>query len=152
MALADIMADLRRFEGCQLEAYWDPIGQCWTIGDGHTGPEVHQGLVWTQAQADAQLTADIDAHVEQLDADPATHGWWRTLDDARQDAMIELSFNMGERTLDAFVHTLALLRAGLYAQAGAALLQSKWETEVHATRADFVAALIETGQRPAATA
>lgn len=48
-------------ENCRLVAYPDPgTGAApWTIGWGHTGPEVHPGLVWTQAQADAQLLTDM---------------------------------------------------------------------------------------------
>jgi lysozyme len=45
-------------EGCVLQAYKDTTG-VWTIGYGHTGPEVHAGLTWTQAQAETQLDADL---------------------------------------------------------------------------------------------
>ena len=37
------------FESCRLTAYQDLKG-IWTIGWGHTGPEVVEGLVWTQNQ------------------------------------------------------------------------------------------------------
>ena len=39
---------LKYFESCHLEAYPDPgsaDGKPWTIGWGHTGPEVTKGLV-----------------------------------------------------------------------------------------------------------
>ena len=52
------LALLKQFEGCNLTAYQDQRG-VWTIGYGHTGPEVKEGLVSTQAQADAQLAADV---------------------------------------------------------------------------------------------
>lgn len=60
---------IQGFESCVLTAYWDPIGQCWTIGWGSTGPDIHEGLVWTQAQADARFESDIarfDAAVQRL--------------------------------------------------------------------------------------
>jgi GH24 family phage-related lysozyme (muramidase) len=41
-------------EGCKLEAYKDIVG-IWTIGYGHTGPEVKEGLKWTQEQADKNV-------------------------------------------------------------------------------------------------
>lgn len=47
------------FESCRLEAYWDELGQCWTIGWGHTGKEVYKGLVWNQVQADSELNHDL---------------------------------------------------------------------------------------------
>lgn len=47
------------FEGCVLAAYWDATGKVWTIGFGHTGKEVVDGLVWTRAQAEYALSLDI---------------------------------------------------------------------------------------------
>lgn len=49
---------LKSFEGCRLQAYQDQ-GGIWTIGFGHTGPEVIEGLEWTQDQADNQLKQDL---------------------------------------------------------------------------------------------
>lgn len=46
-------------EGCKLEAYQDQAG-VWTIGYGHTGPEVGAGLIWTQEQADAAVIERVD--------------------------------------------------------------------------------------------
>jgi lysozyme len=48
---------IKSFEGCRLAAYRDD-GGVWTIGWGHTGPDVREWLVWTQAQADAALERD----------------------------------------------------------------------------------------------
>ena len=48
---------LKEFEGCRLDAYRDQRDVL-TIGYGHTGPEVVEGLVWTQAQADEALVRD----------------------------------------------------------------------------------------------
>lgn len=48
---------IRVFEGLRFTAYRDS-GGVWTIGYGHTGPEVKEGLVITQAQAQAYLQAD----------------------------------------------------------------------------------------------
>ena len=48
---------IRVFEGCKLTSYKDSSG-VWTIGYGHTGPDVQQGTVWTQQKADDQLLID----------------------------------------------------------------------------------------------
>jgi lysozyme len=45
-------------EGLRLVAYRDS-GGVWTIGWGHTGPEVCEGLVWTREQAVAALECDL---------------------------------------------------------------------------------------------
>lgn len=47
----------RRFEGCRLAAYRDPVG-IWTIGYGHT--PAHEGQAIDQATADALLLADMN--------------------------------------------------------------------------------------------
>jgi len=54
---------VKTFEGCVLKAYPDPAsgGDPWTIGYGHTGPEVKPGLSITQGQADAYLASDLAA-------------------------------------------------------------------------------------------
>lgn len=52
------LALTREFEGCRLEAYQDQ-GGVWTIGYGHTGPDVHEGLTWTQEQADEAQKKDL---------------------------------------------------------------------------------------------
>ena len=52
---------LKTWEGCRLSAYPDPAsgGAPWTIGYGHTGPDVVPGLTITQQQADALLQKDV---------------------------------------------------------------------------------------------
>ena len=47
---------IKKYEGCQLKAYLDPVGIP-TIGYGHTSG-VRLGQTITQAQADAFLIAD----------------------------------------------------------------------------------------------
>jgi lysozyme len=49
---------IRQFEGCNLAAY-KKGDNVWTIGWGHTGKDVYDGLVWTQAQADDALSHDL---------------------------------------------------------------------------------------------
>lgn len=52
---------IKTYEGLELTAYPDPGtgGAPWTIGYGHTGPEVHAGLVWTKQQAEQALVSDV---------------------------------------------------------------------------------------------
>jgi lysozyme len=51
---------VKEFEGCRLTAYKDIAG-VWTIGYGHTGKDVYEGLVWTQQQADDAIEHDLAA-------------------------------------------------------------------------------------------
>lgn len=52
------LALTEQFEGLRLTAYQDSVG-VWTIGYGHTGPDVHPGLTITQQQAGALLQQDV---------------------------------------------------------------------------------------------
>lgn len=82
---------VKQFEGCQLEAYLCPAG-VWTIGWGHTGPEVRRGVRWSQQQADAALIADLrEAHAGMLQALPMAAG----SASPRQAALTSWVFNVG---------------------------------------------------------
>lgn len=56
---------LMRFENCRLTAYQDITGR-WTIGHGHTSPDIYEGLTWTQAQANEALVKDTQCTVDEL--------------------------------------------------------------------------------------
>lgn len=78
----------RQFEGCILTAYQDLAG-VWTIGYGHTGKDVHAGLIWTQGQAEEALQHDWDAAQTLL-------GMYSPyLTNGRQDALTDFVFNLG---------------------------------------------------------
>lgn len=81
---------LKRLEACKLEAYPDEAG-VWTIGYGHTG-DVHAGMVWTQAQADAALDADLAPRVLRLQHMLAGVP---PLSDNRFSALVIFVFNVG---------------------------------------------------------
>lgn len=77
-------------EGCRLTAYQDENG-IWTIGYGHTGPEVVEGLTCTQAQAEAWLDEDLgvaDAAIARLVK--------MALNQNQHDALVDLIFNIGQ--------------------------------------------------------
>lgn len=52
---------IKGFEGCVLTAYQDG-GGVWTAGFGSTGPDIVEGTVLTQDEADERLLA----HVEKM--------------------------------------------------------------------------------------
>jgi len=83
-------------EGCRLTAYPD-AGYGWekpTIGFGHTGPDVHQGLTITQAQAEELLKADLEAFETGVD-DLLSDDAWAVTTDNEFSAMVSLAFNIG---------------------------------------------------------
>ena len=104
-------------EGLKLEAYRD-TGGIWTIGWGHTGPEVHKDLQWKQAQADIALYSDVMHAWEEIreHVEPCTQG--------QCDAMTDFAFNLGAEALLGST-LLKLHKAGQYAQARAEFV--KWD-------------------------
>jgi len=141
-----LRADIKRAESCKLVSYRDTKGVL-TIGWGHELEDQAESAgvrVWTQEQADAQLDRDIG--VAQTKAKYIKE--WPSLDtDARQNAVLELLFNMGLRFLE-FKSTLAAIGAKNWKGAHDGLLNSEWAAEVHATRADRIADYLLTGQYP----
>lgn len=61
-ALDIATALIHKWEGCSLVAYPDPVsgGDPWTIGYGATSPNIIQGTIWTQEQADDDLAARLN--------------------------------------------------------------------------------------------
>lgn len=97
------------FEDCKLEAYPDPgskDGAPWTIGWGHTGPEVVKGLKWTQRQADDAFLHDLlkrEAIVDKLVKARISQGM--------RDALILFEYNTGSLASSTL---LKRLNAGAY--------------------------------------
>lgn len=85
------IALIKSFEGCELAAYPDPAtgGDPWTIGVGHTGPEVRPGLVITDEEADALLRADIEKFERCVDLAV------NNVTQQQFDACVSLAFNIG---------------------------------------------------------
>lgn len=122
----ELIADLKRDEGCKLSAYQDTRG-IWTIGYGHTGPEVKQGLVWTQAKAEQTLIDDVERHnIELLKSLP----WVLNLSPVRQDVLFNMAFNLGVPKLLGFKNTLAYIKNGNYDAAASNMLLSLWAKQV----------------------
>jgi lysozyme len=114
---AQMQAMIRDWEGCVLHYYLDAVG-VGTIGFGHTGKDVHPGLVITQAQADALLTSDLaafDASVAHLiESAPTTQQQF--------DAMSSFAYNLGAGAL-AESEVLRYHLAGNYPAAAADFVQ-----------------------------
>jgi GH24 family phage-related lysozyme (muramidase) len=100
------IALIKRFEGCArlradglIEAYPDPGtgGDPWTIGWGATGPGIEPGTrigpgtVWTQAQCDTRLEADLQRYARDVSraigSAPTTQ--------AQFDALVSFHYNTG---------------------------------------------------------
>ncbi len=124
----DVRSYIRTNEGKRLAAYKDTAG-VWTIGIGHTGHDVHEGLVITDERCEQLynndcLTARI-ACVRLL-------GGFRegSLDEVRRAACHDLAFNLGETKLRGFHQTLDAIRRSDWETASKQLLASEYAKEL----------------------
>lgn len=111
---------IRSFEGCVLLAYQDS-GGVWTVGVGHTGPEVKKGLMWTRAQAEAALSKDL----ERFEA-AVTKAVTVTLTQGQFDALTSLAFNIGAA---AFAGSTLVKKLNVGDVAGAACQFIAWHMD-----------------------
>jgi GH24 family phage-related lysozyme (muramidase) len=97
--LAPARQIVAEFEGCVLTAYPDPGsgGDPWTVGYGHTGPDVVPGVTISQSLAEGFLTADLNrAAADVFRLLPMAKDWAPK----RQAALISFAFNVGARALE----------------------------------------------------
>lgn len=110
----------KQFEGCSLTAYPDPA-YGWkvpSVGYGATGPGICQNTVWTQAQAEADLTyrmKGVGARIDELVTVPIT--------DEQKGALADLAYNIG---LGAFERSTLLRMLNGHNVQGAADQFKEW--------------------------
>jgi lysozyme len=86
-------AFLTKQEGEVLHAYQDS-GGVWTIGVGHTGPEVHKGQQITHEQSQATLSKDLARFEKAVNAQVKVK-----LTQNQFNALVSFAFNLGEGSL-----------------------------------------------------
>lgn len=121
------IALLKKSESCRLLAYEDEKSlelpkdlKYWTIGWGHTGQEVHEGMRITQELADRIFEMDVVKHASgveralKVDVSPNQYA-----------ALVSLAFNIG---VGAFARSdlLKLLNQGDYLGASNRFLDFKY--------------------------
>lgn len=137
MNLPELEKQLAIDEGKRLKAYLDTEGIL-TVGLGHNckaAPVAGVSKVGdsiTEETCSELFAADIADVVAQLDA---RLPWWRNMDDARQNVLANMAFNLGIGTLLTFKNTLAAMERGDYAAAAAGMAASKWASQVGARAA-----------------
>ena len=138
--ITELTQQLRRDEGVQPNVYLDSLGYS-TIGIGRLVDSKKPGGGLRDSEIDLMLQNDISDRVAALDdALP----WFDSLDPARQGVLLNMAFQMGTRGLLAFTTTLAHIRAGRYADAATAMMDSTWAKQTPA-RAGRLAAQMATG-------
>ena len=109
-----------------------------TIGCGRNLTDV--GI--TREETMVLMATNIAGTVRDLDRNLP---WWRQMNDARQNVLANMCFNMGINKLLTFKNTLAMMQAGRFDAAAAGMLDSLWAGQVH-DRAKRLAARMRTGE------
>lgn len=119
MALRD---DLIRDEGLRLKPYRCTAGKL-SIGCGRNLDDV--GI--TQDEALYLLDNDI----ARVRADvKRSFTWFDGLNEARQNVVLNMVFNLGLTAFSQFYQTIAYIKAGDYAKASEQMLKSLWAKQV----------------------
>lgn len=108
------------FEGLKLQAYRDCAG-IWTIGYGHTGPALLEGMTITEAEAELLLRSDLADAVGCVNRAVTA-----TIAQPQFDAMVDFCFNAGRGN---FLKSSLLRKVNFEDFAGAAVQFGLW---VHA--------------------
>ena len=130
-----LIENLKRHEGLRLKPYLCSEGKI-TIGFGRNLEDM--GI--SEKEAEMLLMSDIERCYEELDV----FSWFHDLDQVRQEAMVNMLFNLGLPTFLEFKRTLKFMAEGAYSQAAAEMLDSKWANQV-GDRAKELAYMVETG-------
>ena len=98
---------LKVHEGVETYAYKCSENKT-TIGVGRNVDKAG-GLGLSDDEVDYLLQNDINRVILELNSE---YDWFSDLDDIRQDAMIDISFNLGQTRLRAFKNALAAMSEG----------------------------------------
>ncbi len=135
MNLDALRASLIKHEGVRNLPYEDSLGYE-TIGCGHLLSNPISKTAINQI-----LDDDINSAIAHLERYFRT---WRNHNDARQNVLIEMMFNMGARRLGGFKLMWAALERQDYVEAARQMLDSQWSKQVKG-RAVTLAKIMESG-------
>ena len=131
---------LKIHEGVETHAYKCSASKI-TIGVGRNiDPEGGIGL--SEDEIDYLLQNDIDRIITELDFE---YGWFSELNEARQDAMIDISFNLGQTRLRKFQKALTAMAKSDWDTAADEFMDSKWSKQV-GNRAKELTEIIRNGK------
>jgi lysozyme len=144
MDRARLESQLVQAEGCKSMAYKDTEGY-WTAGVGHL---LDQRRDWTGVTFDTQQISEwLDADITQAEYDARQLLEWPFLDtDARQNAVIELVFNLGVLKWMHFAKCRRAITKKDWQTAHDQLLDSVWARQVGPGRSTRLANMLLKGE------
>ena len=138
--MSKLSDQLRIHEGVRSHVYLCTAGYE-TIGVGRNIAESGIGL--SDDEIDYLLENDIKRCKQEL----VSLSWFPDLDPVRQDAIVNLCFNLGLTRLVGFQNAMGAMAVGDYEKAADEFLDSRWAKQVGQRSLD-VAHMIRTGEYP----
>tara|TARA_S200002703_G_scaffold95143_1_gene82165 strand:- start:64 stop:489 length:426 start_codon:yes stop_codon:yes gene_type:complete len=138
--MSRLIEQLKIHEGVRTHAYFCSEDKI-TVGVGRN-VDANGGLGLSEDEIDYLLSNDIKRCRDELELN---FDWFKELDEVRQDAMINLCFNLGITSLRKFSKAIAAMSAQDYDTAAMEFLDSRWANQV-GTRALDVTDMIRTGE------
>lgn len=138
--MSKLSDQLRIHEGVRTHFYRCTSGLA-TIGVGRCIEEGSLGL--SDDEIDYLLENDIKRCKQEL----VGLSWFADLDSVRQDAIVNLCFNLGLTRLMGFKNAIGAMAVGDYEKAADEFLDSRWANQV-GQRALDVTHMIRTGEYP----
>ena len=139
--MSKLSDQLRIHEGVRSHAYKCSANMI-TVGVGRNIDE-NGGLGLSDDEIDYLLENDIKRCKQEL----ITLPWFSQIDSVRQDALINMCFNLGMTRLLGFKNALTAMSVGDYDTAADEFMDSRWATQV-GYRAEDVCTMIRTGNYP----
>ena len=133
----ELLDRLKAFEGYRQFAYRCSLGHL-TIGFGTMIEEGGHGVPEYIAEL---LLRD---YLQTIDTRLRVHAWFTGLDEARQQCILEMAYQMGVEGVQGFSKMIAALQVGDYPRAAGEALDSLWAKQTPA-RARDVAQRLEGG-------
>ena len=128
---------LKKHEGLRLKPYTDTVGKL-TLGIGRNLED--KGI--TEQEALFMLNNDVNYFYTNLSK---ILPWLSSIDDARQNVLVNMAFNLGVSGLLSFKNMLEECKNQQYNFASIEMLDSKWAKQV-GYRAEELAEQMRTGE------
>ena len=137
--MSKLVEMIKRHEGVRPKVYMCSAGYE-TIGVGRNIAE--SGLGLSDDEIEYLLANDIERVKGELSD---TYFWFNGINEARQDAMIDICFNLGLTRLRGFVKALEAMSREQFDIAADEFMDSRWASQV-GNRAVRVTEMIRTGE------
>lgn len=135
--LNELEMSIIKHEGVRTHVYLDTEGH-YTIG---IGSNLSEGLTYEEM---VYLMRNDILHCQRV---LSKRKFYLNLNKVRQDALVEMCYNMGASRLMSFKKMIHALTVGDYELAYNEALDSKWALQVGAKRSTTLAHMLKTGRR-----